>query len=86
MYYIGKDSSGVLMDFQTKAQQGDVVSMINVGNLCAWGCGIQCNEEMAIEYYIKAIRAGWDNDDLLSLLKKGGFTEDRLAELLLSKK
>ena len=85
MYYNGRgvkqDYFGALVNFKNAADLGNVVSMINVGNMYAWGLGDDRNDEIAIEYYVKAIRAGWKNDDFLSLLKKGHIDEERLAAL-----
>jgi len=83
MYYNGRgveqDFSEALRYFEQAADLGDVVSMINVGNICAWKLSEDSEDEIALEYYIKAIRAGWKNDDLQSLLKKGGFDDKRIA-------
>ncbi len=85
MYYDGRgaeqDYSEALRYFEKAADLGDVVSMINVGNICAWKLAEDSNDEIAVEYYIKAIRSGWKNDDLLSLLKKGGFDNKRITAI-----
>lgn len=85
MYYNGRgveqDFSEALRYFEQAADLGDVVSMIDAGNICAWKLVEGIDDTKAIEYYVMAIMFGWKNDDLQSLLKKGNFTEERMAKL-----